>query len=77
MSVRFFSTYIGGGSLVGPRTGEGDKFMTALVDHKTAHCGEEKSEMSPQASLQSQISRHSSNKEMNQYVNYVALVAEQ
>lgn len=32
-------TYVGGRSFVGPRTGEGDEFMTALMDHKTAHCG--------------------------------------
>lgn len=34
----FNCTHIRGGSLIGPWTGEGDKLMTALVDHKTANC---------------------------------------
>lgn len=42
VGVYFLYTYIGGRSFVGPRTGEGDKFMTALMDHKTAHWGEGK-----------------------------------
>lgn len=35
-----FCTHIRGRSFVGARTGERDKFMTAFVDHKTAHCRE-------------------------------------
>lgn len=36
--VQTFLTYIRGRSFVGPWTGKGDKFMTALMDNKTAHC---------------------------------------
>lgn len=62
-------TYIGGRSLVGPRTGKGDKFMTTFMDHKTAHWMGEKKKC---VNSGFQIQQHSSNKAMNQYVNYIA-----
>lgn len=51
------------------------------MDHKTAHWWREreriKSECQTQASLRRQKRQHNINKEMNQYVNYVALVIAQ
>lgn len=51
-------TYVRGWSLVGPRTGKGDKFMTAFMDHKAADCGRRGRKKRQLGSSQSKTRRH-------------------
>lgn len=38
MTYEVLKTYVCVRTLVGSRTGEGDKLMASFVNHKTAHC---------------------------------------